>query len=203
MLLAMTFRFPLLILFCTSFGAATVSAQKGLPIDVLASKVVWSASKVGGAHTGNVFLASGLLTVQNGVLLLADVSMNMESITCSDLSSASSNQNLVSHLKDEDFFHVSIHPRAHFRTTSVERKEQVGEKTTYRIVGVLTIKGIEAPNAFDVELWREGDSYRATGAIRFDRTLYGIQYGSGSFFDGLGNRMIKDEVDLDFDLRTQ
>ena len=196
-------RSTLLLLLCTSLGAATVSAQKGLPVDIASSKVVWTASKVGGSHTGDVTLASGVLTVQNGVLLLADVSMNMESITCSDLSSATSNANLVSHLKDEDFFHVSSHPRAHFRTTSVERKAQVGERTTFHVEGVLTIKGIEAPNAFDVDLWAEGDRYRATGAILFDRTVYGIQYGSGSFFEGLGNRMIRDEVELDFDLRTQ
>ncbi len=199
----MIHRSTLLLLLCTSLGAATVSAQKGLPVDIAASKVVWTASKVGGSHTGDVTLASGVLTVQNGVLLLADVSMNMESITCSDLSSATSNANLVSHLKDEDFFHVSSHPRAHFRTTSVERKAQVGERTTFHVEGVLTIKGIEASNAFEVDLWAEGDHYRATGAILFDRTVYGIQYGSGSFFEGLGNRMIKDEVELDFDLRTQ
>ena len=188
---------------CTAFGTATVSAQKGLAVDVLASKVIWSASKVGGSHTGDVTLASGVLTMQNGVLLLADVSMNMESITCSDLSSASSNAKLVGHLKSEDFFHVINHPSAHFRTTSVERMGQAGQRTTFRIVGVLTIKGIEAPNTFDVDLWPEGDHYRATGAIRFDRTLYGIRYGSGSFFDGLGDSMIKNEVELDFDLRTQ
>ncbi len=203
MLSAMIKRFPILMVLCTAFGTATVSAQKGLAVDVLASTVVWSASKVGGSHTGDVSLASGVLTVENGVLLLADVSMNMQSITCSDLSSASSNAKLVSHLKDEDFFHVSSHPRAHFRTTSVERKAQVGERTTFHVEGVLTIKGIEAPNAFDVDLWAEGDRYRATGAILFDRTVYGIQYGSGSFFEGLGNRMIKDEVELGFDLRTQ
>lgn len=199
----MTFRFPLLFLLLASFGTATVSAQKSLPVDVLESTVVWSASKVGGSHTGNVSLDSGTLTIQKGALILADVTMNMESITCSDLSDPSSNQKLVSHLKSEDFFHVSVHPKAQFRTTSVEQKEPVGEKSTYRVVGILTIKGIEAPNTFDVQLWREGDNYRATGAIRFDRTLYGIQYGSGSFFEGLGNRMIMDEVDLEFDLRTQ
>ncbi len=199
----MPYRVPLLLVLYTILCTTTVCAQRNVPLDPASSKVVWTAFKVGGSHTGGVTLASGVLTVQNGVLLLADVSMNMESISCSDLTNASSNADLVAHLKDEDFFNVSSHPRAHFRTTSVESKAKEGDRSSFHIVGVLTIKGIEAPNAFDVELWPEGDLYRATGALRFDRTLYGIRYGSGSFFEGLGNRMIKDEVELVFDLRTQ
>jgi hypothetical protein len=43
----------------------------------------------------------------------------------------------------------------------------------------------------------------ASGTIRFDRTKYGIRYGSGSFFDGLGDRMISDEVVLKFEVFAQ
>src|SRR5574343_609083 len=35
-----------------------------------------------------------------------------------------------------------------------------------------------------------------TAALKIDRTKYDIKYGSGSFFDGLGDKAIYDEFDL-------
>jgi len=35
-----------------------------------------------------------------------------------------------------------------------------------------------------------------SSAIQFDRTEYGIKYGSGKFFENLGDKTIKDKVSL-------
>jgi hypothetical protein len=40
----------------------------------------------------------------------------------------------------------------------------------------------------------------ASTEFSVDRTKFGIQYGSGSFFDDLGDRTIYDEFDLKVDL---
>jgi hypothetical protein len=37
----------------------------------------------------------------------------------------------------------------------------------------------------------------ATTTLKIDRTKYGIKYGSGSFFDNLGDKSINDEFQLD------
>lgn len=42
------------------------------------------------------------------------------------------------------------------------------------------------------------ESYEISGQFFVNRTLHGITYGSGSFFDDLGDRAIKDEVLLQF-----
>ena len=41
---------------------------------------------------------------------------------------------------------------------------------------------------------------KATATLKVDRTNYDIKYGSGSFFDNLGNKAIYDEFDLVVDL---
>jgi hypothetical protein len=41
----------------------------------------------------------------------------------------------------------------------------------------------------------------ATTALKIDRTKFGIKYGSGSFFDSLGDRAIADEFELNVNLQ--
>jgi len=162
--------------------------------------VLWTGSKVAGSHTGNIGIRSGSLTFDGDLLLAADVVMDMASITCTDITSPSSNAKLVSHLKGADFFAVEEHPKATFRTRSVERMAGSAGPVTHRITGDLTIKGITHPSSFDAVLVSDASVIKASGTIRFDRTKYSIRYGSGSFVDGLGDRMISDEVVLKFDL---
>jgi hypothetical protein len=40
----------------------------------------------------------------------------------------------------------------------------------------------------------------ATAKVKIDRTLYNIRYGSGSFFDNLGNKAIDNEFDIEVTL---
>ena len=42
----------------------------------------------------------------------------------------------------------------------------------------------------------DGDLFHANATLKIDRTKHDIKYGSGSFFDDLGNRMIYDEFTL-------
>ena len=41
----------------------------------------------------------------------------------------------------------------------------------------------------------------ATAKLTIDRTKFGIKYGSGSFFDNLGDNMIYDDFILDVNLK--
>lgn len=41
----------------------------------------------------------------------------------------------------------------------------------------------------------------ATTTLKIDRTKYGIKYGSGSFFDSLGDKAISDEFELTVNLQ--
>ncbi len=41
----------------------------------------------------------------------------------------------------------------------------------------------------------------ATTQVTIDRTKYDVRYGSGSFFDNLGDKTIYDNFDLDINLK--
>jgi len=183
--------------------APTAAEPRTMAVDTASSTLVWNASKVAGSHTGLVTIASGSLALEKGLLRTAEVTMDMTSITCTDVTNPSSNAKLVAHLKNADFFDVEEHPTAAFRTTFVELTSSREDLGTYRVTGVLKIKGVEKQNTFDVGFRKEKGGFRAAGTIRFDRTHFGIQYRSGSIFDGLGDRMIKDEVELVFDITAR
>jgi hypothetical protein len=56
----------------------------------------------------------------------------------------------------------------------------------------LTIKNSTHPVAFDITV----NGNTATTAFKVDRTKYDIKYGSGSFFDNLGDKAISDDFEL-------
>jgi len=49
---------------------------------------------------------------------------------------------------------------------------------------------------FIADVTMDDSMLTATADIEFDRTQWGVIYGSGSFFDGLGDRVINDEVTM-------
>ncbi|HKK81352.1 MAG TPA: YceI family protein, partial [Prolixibacteraceae bacterium] len=66
------------------------------------------------------------------------------------------------------------------------------------VTGELTIKGITHPVEF--EGTKTGNVFEAT--ITIDRTKYNVRYGSGKFFENLGDNMIHDDFTLDVTLVT-
>ena len=97
---------------------------------------------------------------------------------------------LIGHLKNDDFFGVDKHPTA---------KLKVKHGMMGKMDAELTVKGITQPVTFSYK--QEGKKY--TGTLKFDRTKFGIKYGSGSFFDNLGDKMIHDDVTVDFVVMTK
>ncbi len=193
------------LFFVPAIAFASLSiAQKDLPIDTAKSTVTWHAEKVTGSHTGQVKLEQGSIKVENGDLIAAEVTMDMTSITCTDITKPESNKRLVDHLHSTDFFHTAEFPEASFVATSIEKI--AGSESTdhnYRITGDLMIKGKTHPNTFECEFRPNGDGFRGTGKLIFDRTKYDIHYRSGSIFPDLGDKVIYDEVSLELDIRTR
>ena len=62
----------------------------------------------------------------------------------------------------------------------------------YLVDGSLTIKEITHPIQF--ELISEAGGFVSN--LVFDRSKYNVQYGSGSFFENLGDRLILDDIKL-------
>jgi len=64
------------------------------------------------------------------------------------------------------------------------------------LVGNLTIKKTTKPISIKMTSTKTG----FLGKITLDRTAFGVQYGSKSFFDNLGDQAIKNEFDIEFTL---
>lgn len=158
------------------------------------STVKWEAKKVLSAgHNGIIDVKSAYVVFNDGIFEEADLVMDMNSIVCSDLDGASK-ERLEGHLKSDDFFSIEKFPESTFNLVKSERLDD----SKYLLSGDLTIKGITHPLKFDLNMSHKDESHTLSGKISIDRTLYNVKYGSGKFFDNLGDKAISDIFTLDF-----
>ena len=73
----------------------------------------------------------------------------------------------------------------------------------YKFKGDLTIKGITHPISFLSKIKNENKILIAQSKIAFDRSLYNVRYGSGKFFENLGDKLIFDEIKVEVLLETK
>ncbi len=179
----------LVVVFFTS-AFTTIETDKK-QVKTTESKVVWKGYKVTGSHYGTVTLKEGWLEFDNNKLVDGYFTVDMTSITSDDLSGEYKTK-LEKHLKSDDFFGVDNHPTATLEFTNVK---QTG-KNSYQVTGNLTIKGKTNTVTFPMSIYGS----KATANVKVDRSLYDVRYGSGSFFDNLGDKTIYDEFDLVVDL---
>lgn len=174
--------------------AGNPEGEKTYTINTAESKIVWVGKKVTGEHTGNVTFKGGEFTEAKGNLISGNAAVDMNTITTTDLDGEWA-EKLVGHLKSDDFFSVASHPESTFEMSDFLKANKKG---LYTIKGSLIIKGISHPISFPVEVKMNDEKLVMKGSVTFDRTNYDIKYGSGKFFEGLGDKMIDDEVKFDF-----
>jgi polyisoprenoid-binding protein YceI len=68
----------------------------------------------------------------------------------------------------------------------------------YRANGDLTIKGYT--HEAEVSFYTKKGSKNMIAKLVFDRSKYDVQYGSGSFFKNLGDKLILDDIELEVTL---
>ena len=168
-----------------------VNAQEK-KIEVKDSNIEWEGEKVTGSHEGTIELKDGYFTMENGELKGGEFVMDMTSITVTDLEGEDKGK-LEGHLKSDDFFGVNNHPTAKLIITSVAKKSN----GTYGVVADLTIKEKTNSITFDLDM----DDNSASTELTIDRSKYDVRYGSGSFFDNLGDKTIYDNFELDVELK--
>jgi polyisoprenoid-binding protein YceI len=96
-------------------------------------------------------------------------------------------------LKSEDFFGTEKFPTS----TLVFKTVAAKSAGVYTVTADLTVKGITNPVTFDLATTANS----ATANVKINRTKYDIKYGSGSFFDNLGDKVIYDDFDLIVNLK--
>jgi polyisoprenoid-binding protein YceI len=188
-----------LVIASSVFAANTKREKTAFEIDVKASKVLWTAKKVTGEHTGFVLVDNGRVWVENNAVVSASLAIDMNSIANTDLKDEEWNKKLVGHLKSDDFFSVEKYPSAKFEITLMKPVSS-GD---YTVKGNLTIKGITNEISFPAKVSFTNGVVKAFGTAKVDRTKWNIKYGSGKFFEGLGDKMIYDEFEITFDITAK
>lgn len=161
-------------------------------VDQQQSSIHWVGRKVTGEHSGTINIADGKLHWNGNKLSGGSFEIDMASLANTDLTDESYNQQLVGHLKSDDFFSTEKYPKAKFVITNVQPLSENQSQVT----GDLTIKGITNEVQFPATIQTNGNQLTANAKITVDRTKFDIKYGSGSFFDNLGDKAIDNEFEL-------
>jgi polyisoprenoid-binding protein YceI len=181
----------LLLLTLSGLLLVNAGAQSRLTADTTKTKILWLGEKVTGQHTGTIKLQSGWLDWQDGKIVAGEFNINMVSLQESE-----NNAQLVGHLKSDDFFGIVKFPVAKLVITG----STPFDKGSGTVSGNLTIKDITNPIEFKAVIQKKDEGTWFFANITVDRTKYNIRYGSGSFFENLGDKTIYDEFKLKVNL---
>jgi polyisoprenoid-binding protein YceI len=165
--------------------------------EITSSSIKWVGKKVTGEHSGTIAFTKQNLIFDKGVLKGGSFEVDMSTIEVTDISGLYAKK-LEGHLKADDFFGVEKFPTALLTIKKVELKSA----NNYTITADLTIKGKTNSITFNAVANEEDTNIVFDSKVVIDRTKYGIEYKSGSFFEELGDKMIYDDFDLNIHIVT-
>ena len=183
-----------------TIGAFAFTAPKtktvNYTIDTKATTATWLAKKVTGQHTGGVSISKGTIVSDGKTITGGSFEIDMTTINCTDLTDKEYNDKLIGHLKSDDFFSIEKNPTAKFELTKATLKSG----NDYDLTGKLTIKGITNDISFPAMIKMDAKTFVTVAKIMVNRTKFDIKYGSASFFEGIGDKAINDEFELNINV---
>jgi polyisoprenoid-binding protein YceI len=163
-----------------------------------ASQMRWQGRRPliqGYFDNGTIAIASGQAVVADDALLSGSVVVDMTTINASTTGRGDGEDRLTQHLKSADWFDVEQYPESRF----VINEAPIQDDGTVLLIGMLTIQDRTHPLRFPVTVAQQADTLVIVATdIPIDRTQWDIRYGSGSFFDNLGEQLIDDIFTLSF-----
>ena len=141
------------------------------------SVIAWRGFKtyVQSEHFGTVNVQEGTFEVADSKLVGGTITIDMTSITNTDLEDEGKRGYLEGHLKSQDFFFVDSFPTAVFEIVEVLDPSEATKYST--VTGNLTIRGTTNSITFpaDVVVGEEGVKFMAP-TFSIDRTLWGAKF---------------------------
>lgn len=184
-----------------SLKKSSLPKEEGIVVELNLekSKIFWIGKKITSEHSGELFLKSGVLQMNNDKVVSGTFIIDMNTLKNTDIENPKKKGYLEDHLKSEDFFSVEKYQEAIFLLTSAS----ISGENEYTFKGDLTIKSITHPISFPAVVNKNVDgTFSANANIEIDRTLWDIRYRSGKFFQDLGDKLILDLIELRLELST-
>ncbi|MBX3044272.1 MAG: YceI family protein [Candidatus Kapabacteria bacterium] len=192
-------KFFMTVALALAFFGSAVLAQD-YAVDSKASNLKWTGEKVLGKHWGTVQIKTGEMK-KTGSNFTGTFTIDMTTIKVDDLKDEATNAKLLGHLKSDDFFSVDKHNTSTFKLKSIkDYTPKKDEKGKHWVTGELTIKGITHEIGFPAEINFDGNGFKANANFTINRAKWDIRYGSGSFFDNLGDKAISDDIKFELSL---
>lgn len=186
-----------------SVAASTLHQDAVLKVDSAASWLTWRGFKPGGEHYGKLPVSSGEVSIADGKLYGGYVVIAMNGIIVEDLQGDAA-ASLKGHLESADFFDATLYPMARFELTDIPA-EGVALSTLTELKGNLTLKDVTKNITIPSVSVAIGDDTMTftSQTFRINRADWNVKYGSKSFFSGLGDKFIDDEIELSFTLSVR
>lgn len=181
----------ILVTVLLTYGNTQAQAQTK-KIDLTKSKITWTGKKITGEHQGTIDFKEGYLIMKDNMITGGRFVADMTTLNNTD-QTGKPKLNLEGHLKSDDFFGTQNFPTSTLVFKTIQNKGN----DNYTITADLTIKGVTKPAKFDLTI--KGDT--GTAKLIVDRTKYDIKYGSGSYFEDLGDKTIYNDFELDVFLK--
>ena len=170
------------------------------------SVMMWEGYKPGRTHTGTVEVANGKLIIDNGTVTGGLFSIDLTTITVTDLESGKGKEKLEAHLKgteagkENDFFNIQTYPAGTFSVTKITALEG-DDEANHMIYGDLKLKGIVKNIGFRAFVEVNDNMAVVTSPLfKINRTDWNLKHMSRNFFDNLGDNFIQDEIGLSINL---
>lgn len=183
--------------------ATATTAASVYKVDTTKSMINWVGKKPTGTHMGTISLSEGFASVTDKNIEAGTFVIDMNSISSTDLE-GKAKDNLDAHLKgtvegkEGDFFNVNNYPSGAFSITKAE-----GENGKVMVSGNLTLLDKTNNVTFPATVSFLGNTMSLkSDSFKIDRTQWGINYGSKSIFDNLGDKFINDEIELTIELHA-
>ena len=192
---------PAIILILAMFQLSTY-AQQTYQLDVKKSKILWSNRQAMGGHYGYLLFNSGSLNyTPGGEPADGMFSLDMNSIRSTDHAQAAANQKVDKELRTEGFFAIDRYPAA---TMNVKQIARMGNPTTFKVMGDLTIKGIKNSIEFIAVIKKNENTVNVVAELKVHRLKWNIgvkpQPNSWDVLSTLKDKLIDDEIQVSFNL---
>ena len=141
-------------------------------LDTANSKIHWNC-----AHHGLLKFKKGTILLQKELPIEANFTIDMESITNTDIDSKLLQGTLQNVLKSIEFFNTKVYPEAYFESHSIDRISG----NDYKITGDFIIFDTGICHDFKGTIELKNDSlYFNTKTIILNRIHWGVFYGSAN-----------------------
>lgn len=183
---------------------ATAEAVK-YNVNTEESVIDWTGSKPTGKHTGTIKISEGEFAVKNDSVESGKFTLDMNSITVTDLETGNGKEDLEGHLKGlgkeetaDHFFNVNKYPTGTFEITGITQEEG---KTM--VEGNLTLKETTKNIKFPATITVTPEAVTLVSeSFKIDRTLWKVNYSSKSIFDNLGDKYVDDEIEIKVNVKA-